>query len=215
MKTGKSYIAAGLFNGRPFNAPNDLTIDRQGRVFFTDPRYLGHESIDQPVMGVYRLDTDGSVHLIAANVWKPNGIALSPDEQKLYVVSVGDYGTDLLTSTPPRGSVPSQVHAYGLQTDGTVRYEKPLLTFAPGSWGDGMTVDRAGNIYVAVTGAKDKNGVYVFASGGERIAFLATPEPAINVDFGVGATANTLYVACEHGLYEIQLRQSAPHAFAP
>lgn len=108
MQTGKSYIAAGLFNGRPFNSPNDPTIDRQGRVFFTDPRYVGHESVDQPVMGVYRLDTDGSVHLIAADVWKPNGIALSPDERTLYVVSVGDFGTDLSATTPPRGGVPSQ-----------------------------------------------------------------------------------------------------------
>src|SRR5580700_8906643 len=48
MKTGKSYILAGLFEGRPFNSPNDITIDEQGRIYFSDPRYLGHESIDQP-----------------------------------------------------------------------------------------------------------------------------------------------------------------------
>src|SRR5262245_23118446 len=49
MKTGKSYIIAGLFEGRPFNSPNDITIDEKGRIYFSDPRYLGHEPVDQPV----------------------------------------------------------------------------------------------------------------------------------------------------------------------
>ncbi|MCZ6678253.1 MAG: SMP-30/gluconolactonase/LRE family protein, partial [Candidatus Poribacteria bacterium] len=56
MKTGKSEIIAGLYEGRPFNSPNDITIDEQGRIFFSDPRYLGHEPVDQPVMAVYRID---------------------------------------------------------------------------------------------------------------------------------------------------------------
>lgn len=59
MKTGRSEILAGLFNGRHFNAPNDLAIDEKGRIYFTDPRYLGHEPIEQPVQGVYRIDPDG------------------------------------------------------------------------------------------------------------------------------------------------------------
>jgi len=46
MQTGKSYILTGLFNGRPYNAPNDISIDEQGRIYFNDPRYLGHEPIE-------------------------------------------------------------------------------------------------------------------------------------------------------------------------
>jgi gluconolactonase len=84
MNTGKSFIIAGLYKGRPFNSPNDLAIDNLGRIYFTDPRYLGHEPIEQPVMGIYRIDPDGLVSLLAANVWKPNGIAISPD-QRLYM----------------------------------------------------------------------------------------------------------------------------------
>ena len=52
MTTGRSTILAGLHNGRPFNAPNDLDIDDQDRVSFTDPRYLGHEPFERPVFGV-------------------------------------------------------------------------------------------------------------------------------------------------------------------
>ncbi len=77
MATGKSEIIAGLYEGRPFNAPNDITIDEKGRIYFSDPRYLGHEPVDQPVMGVYRIDPDGSIHLNITDAGKPNGVAVS------------------------------------------------------------------------------------------------------------------------------------------
>ncbi len=61
MKTGKSVILAALFDGRPFNSPNDVALDARGRIYFTDPRYVGWEPIEQPVQGVYRIDPDGRV----------------------------------------------------------------------------------------------------------------------------------------------------------
>ena len=48
MATGKSYILSGLYDGKPYNALNDVTIDEQGRIYFSDPRYLGHEPVFQP-----------------------------------------------------------------------------------------------------------------------------------------------------------------------
>jgi gluconolactonase len=209
MQTGRSYILAGLYQGRPFNSPNDLTIDQQGRIFFTDPRYLGHEPIEQPVMGIYRIDSDGSVQLVAANVWKPNGIAISPDQKSLYVVTVGDYNANILNPPSVTGELPSGVHAYDLLTDGSVRYRKQLVALPVTRWGDGMTVDTDGNLYVAVSStAPAENGVYVFSPEGQQLTKLATPEGAINLDFGRGAEARTLYVACEHGLYRIRLLRS-------
>src|SRR5437764_6518062 len=87
MKTGKATIIAGLFEGKPFNSPNDMTIDEKGRIYFSDPRYLGHEPIEQPVQAVYRIDPDGSVHRIITDAAKPNGVCVSPDQKSLYVVS--------------------------------------------------------------------------------------------------------------------------------
>ena len=87
MKTGKSYIIAGLYEGRPFNSPNDITIDKKGRIYFSDPRYMGYEGIDQPLVGVYRIDPDGSIHRIITDAGKANGVAVSPDQKTLYVVS--------------------------------------------------------------------------------------------------------------------------------
>ncbi|MBC7820030.1 MAG: SMP-30/gluconolactonase/LRE family protein, partial [Planctomycetaceae bacterium] len=84
LKTGKTHIIAGLFEGRPFNSPNDITIDEKGRIYFSDPRYLGHEGIDQAVQAVYRIDTDGSLHRVVTDGGKVNGVCISPDQKTLY-----------------------------------------------------------------------------------------------------------------------------------
>jgi gluconolactonase len=67
MQTGKSYILTGLFEGKPYNALNDVSIDEQGRIYFTDPRYLGHEPIMADGFAAYRLDPDGTVHRVATD----------------------------------------------------------------------------------------------------------------------------------------------------
>ena len=87
MKTGQSYIIAGLYDGRPFNALNDVTIDEKGRMYFTDPRYLGHEPIFQDGFAAYRLDPDGTVTRVASNCGKCNGILISPDQKTMYIIS--------------------------------------------------------------------------------------------------------------------------------
>src|SRR5258708_22047959 len=87
MKTGRSYILTGLYKGRPYNGPNDLTIDENGRIYFTDPRYFGYEAMEQPIMGVYRIDPDGKVTRLITDAGKPNGICVSPDQKTLYVIA--------------------------------------------------------------------------------------------------------------------------------
>jgi gluconolactonase len=223
MKTGKAYILAATYNGRPFNSPNDVVIDSQGRVYFTDPRYVGREPIEQPVMGIYRIEVGGDVTLLATNLWKPNGIALAPDQRTLYVVEVGDYNANIVQPAPLVGGPPSAIHAYDLTEDGRVRYRKALVTFPLGSWGDGMTVDARGNIFVGVGGPVSVRGVHVYSPEGRRVDFLATPETAVNLDFGRGPDADLLYVVCArhpsgsglwtppltNGLYRVRLERQA------
>src|SRR5260370_20728301 len=74
MKTGKNYILAGLYGGRPYNGPNDLTIDENGRIYFTDPPYFGYEAIEQPIMGEYRIVPDGKVAPIITNAGHADAI---------------------------------------------------------------------------------------------------------------------------------------------
>jgi len=213
MTTGKSYILAGIFEGRSFNSPNDIAIDRKGRVYFTDPRYIGHEPIEQPVTGIYRIDPDSSVHRIVSELWQPNGIAIPPDDKKLYVVTVGDFRMDLfrveeqITEQVP----PSAIHAFDLEPDGAVKNRRVLVTYPGDRWADGITVDAEGNVYSAVSGEAGHQGVYVYSPSGEELEYIPTPEGAVNLEFGRGDESNVLYVTANTSLYRIRLKKVGYH----
>ena len=131
MKTGKSEIIAGLYNGKPFNSPNDLSIDEQGRIYFTDPRYAGGEPVEQPIFGVYRIDTDGSVHLVVTDAGKPNGVAVSPDQQTLYVISHDNGAMGTFPDDVPLLKGRMALLAYDLSPEGTATFRKVVVDYAP------------------------------------------------------------------------------------
>jgi gluconolactonase len=205
MKTGKSVILAGLFNGRPLNSPNDLALDARGRIYFTDPRYSGYEPIEQPVQGVYRIDLDGRVSLIVADAGKPNGIAVSPDQATLYVAAHdnGSFG-DLPPATP---ALPGRMAllAYDLTPDGSAKFRRTLVDFSPAG-PDGIGVDRDGNIYCAVQGGRE--GIHVYSPAGKELAYIPTPESPTNVKFGRGADKQTLFITAGKSLYRIRVERS-------
>src|SRR5438445_7721565 len=101
VKTGKSVTLTDKYMGKRYNAPNDLTIDTRGRVYFTDPRYLGDEPRELEYRAVYRVGQDGGTVIeITHDVEKPNGIALSPDQKTLYVADHNN-GTDKIDPKAP------------------------------------------------------------------------------------------------------------------
>jgi gluconolactonase len=206
MKTGKSYIIAGLFEGRRFNAPNDLTIDEQGRIYFTDPRYVGHEPLEQPVQAVYRIDLDGSINRIITDAGKPNGVLVSPDQTTLYVVSNDAGSLDFgRTSKAPLRKGLMALLAYDLASDGTPTFRKVLIDYAPESGPDGLTADVEGNIYVAET-AQSRRGIAVYNPEGKEIAFIKMEtETPTNVAWGRGADASLLYITAGQSVYRIRL----------
>src|SRR5438093_1460885 len=77
------------------NSPNDLCVDLKGRIYFTDPRYGGTEPRELAKEAVYRIEKDGAVIKITQDVEKPNGLALSPDQQTLYIVDHNNGGNRL------------------------------------------------------------------------------------------------------------------------
>jgi gluconolactonase len=216
MKTGKTYIVAGLFDGRPFNSPNDITIDEKGRIYFSDPRYLGHEPIDQPVQAVYRIDTDGTVHRIITDAGKPNGVAVSPDQKTLYVVSNenGTTGIGRLKSEGNKTLEPTKkgamtLTAYDLAADGTAKFRKTLVDYAPQDGPDGLVCDKAGNLYVAVRD-ETRPGIYVYSPAGKELGYIRTELPT-NVGFGRSDSANVLYITAGKSLYRIRLNAEGYH----
>lgn len=210
MKTGKSDIIAGLYEGRVFNSPNDLTIDENGRIYFTDPRYVGHEPIEQPVMGVYRIDTDGSVHLVVADSGKPNGIAVSPDQKTLYIGSNDSGSFRNIPDELPTYIGRMALLAYDLSPDGTATYRETLVDYAPEHGPDGFEVDVEGNVYVAVR-SKSRYGICVYDTNGNELAYIETPELPTNVAFGRGESSKVLYITAGGSLFRIRVAIDGYH----
>jgi gluconolactonase len=220
-KTGKREVIADKYMGKRFNAPNDLAIDLKGRIYFSDPRYLGDEPRELEYRAVYRIDSDGRVVEITHDCEKPNGIAISPDQKTLYVADHNN-GTDKIDPTaPPPKKGAMKVYAFPLGADGLVAApRKTLVDYGDEEGCDGMTIDSKGNIYLTVRSPK-RPGVQVIAPTGKEIAFIPTgPSQAgaekphgmpSNVDFGIGDERNVLYITVDTSLYRIPLKTEGWH----
>ena len=132
---GTRITLADRYEGRRLNSPNDIVYHSSGAAFFTDPPYglASPEAAELDWNGVYRLDPDGSVHLLADGQTRPNGIGLSPDERTLYVAN--------------SDGAARQWMAYAVDDDLGVDEGRVLLDLtdsADGGVPDGFAVDTSG-----------------------------------------------------------------------
>ncbi len=194
MTTGISKIIAGLYNGKPFNSPNDLTTDRKGQIYFTDPRYTGHESVDQPVMGVYKIEADNNIKLIIDDIPMPNGIALSPDEKTLYVGC--NYEGD------ENNKPVSAIYSYNISNDASITLNKELIRLKEDAGPDGIKTDSRGKIFVAVRDEENPQ-IKIYESNGNLIDSLSLPEVPSNLAFT--PSGSELYISAGSSLYHIPL----------
>jgi gluconolactonase len=185
---------ADKYEGKRFNSPNDLVFKSNGDLYFTDPPYGLPKGADDPqreldFCGVYRLGKDGKVTLLTKDITRPNGIALSPDEKKLYVASsdpekaiwmVYDVKAD---GTLGAGKVFKDVTAW-------VKEKRPGLP-------DGLKVDKDGNLWATGPG-----GVIVFAPDGTHLGSIETGVPTANCAFG--DDGSTLYVTANTALIRVK-----------
>jgi gluconolactonase len=221
IKTKKRTVIADRYMGKRFNAPNDLAIDSKGRIYFSDPRYLGDEPRELEYRAVYRIDTDGKVIEITHDVEKPNGIALSPDGRTLYLADHNN-GTDKIDPSKPAPKPGAmKVYAFDLDNEGLVKGKRRTLwDFGSEAGCDGMCVDAKGHIYLTSRSLK-RPGVLVITPEGKEVAFIATgvsqsgtkhPKgiPS-NVSFGRGKESKTLYITVDTSLYRIGLRVEGFH----
>ncbi len=214
--TRKRTVIVDRYQGKRFNAANDLVIDRRGRIYFTDPRYLGTEPRELEYHAVYRVEPDGKVSEVTHVPEKPNGIALSPDERTLYVADHNN-GTDRIDPSAPAPKPGAmKVHAFRLNSDGLAEGSgKVLIDFGTENGCDGMTVDAKGNLYLAVRSLK-RPGVWVLDPDGKEVAYIPTgpsqpdaKEPKgipSNCCFGIGPESKVLYITVDTSLYRIPLK---------
>ena len=223
LKTGLSEVIADRYQGKRLNSPNDLCVDREGRVYFSDPRYGGTEPREIPREAVYRLDRDGTVIEITHAPEKPNGIALSPDQRTLYVADHNNGGNRLSPSDPEPKRGAMKILAFPLDDKGLVAGEaKTLVDFGKENGCDGMRVDSTGNIYLAVRSLA-RPGIKVVDPTGRELAFLPTgPENQTglfenwkgipsNVEFGIGDEEHVLYVTIDKTLHRIPVKTNGIH----
>jgi len=187
-KDGTVRTLADSYKGKRFNSPNDVAIDRKGRVYFTDPRYVGSEPREMDFEGVFRVDPDGTVTRLETSAYKPNGIVVSPDGKTLYVADAGGKRRALI--------------ALDLSEAGEVSNPRVLHQFGESGGIDGMTVTTDGRI-VAAGGMGKAGGVIVFSPQGKFLAEIPIPERPANVEFG-GPDGKSLYVAAGTGIYRVK-----------
>jgi gluconolactonase len=224
-QTKQRTVLADKYMGKRFNAPNDLVLDRGGRIYFSDPRYLGTEPRELEHRAVYRVDPDGRVIEMTHEVEKPNGIALSPDQRTLYLADHNN-GTDRIdpeNKTPAKKGA-MKIYAFPLGPDGLVSGpRRTLVDFGDQAGCDGMTVDSKGHIYLTARSVK-RPGVLVIDPTGKEVAFIPTGQPnqseespaglPSNVTFGLGDQKQTLYITVDTSLYRIGLLVPGFHSWA-
>ena len=195
-KNGKLTVLADNYDGKKLNSPNDLTIDKKGRIYFTDPRYSRREELEQDKEAVYRIDPDGKLTRIIDNLVRPNGLAITADGKTLYVAD----------NASPGGVV----QAVGLSTStagATPRNGRVIHDFKTGRGIDGLTLDSDGRIWTTA-GTKELAGIYVFQPDAKRatsklVSVIKMPEDPTNCTFG-GKNRDILYVTTTASLFRIK-----------
>lgn len=151
-------------NTESFKGLNDLTLDAQGNIYFTDQ---GQTGLHDPTGRVYRLSAAGKLDVLLSNVPSPNGIVLSNDEKFLYVAVT-------------RGNC---VWRMPLQADGSISKTGQFFTSHGPSGPDGLAMDDSGRLLVANPGLAY---IWVLNSSAEPVQVLqASPGHSLtNIAFG-------------------------------
>jgi len=177
---GQVRLLADKYDGKRLNSPNDLWIDPDGGVYFSDPRYGSKDGLEQDGFHVYYIAADRKqITRVTNDLKMPNGVLGTRDGKLLYVADPGA----------------GKTYAYPIEGPGKLGAKKQ---FAP-QGSDGMTLDEQGNLYL--TG----KGITVYSPEGKRLENIAVPEGPANCCFG-GADRQTLFITARTSLYAVKMR---------
>ena len=203
-------VIADNLDGAKINMPNDLDIDGQGRIYFSDPNYsdkpnnLPHESV---YLAEHIFGGNWTVKRVTFDTNRPNGVLLSADQSVLYVAE-----------SPILDHLRRQLRAYPINSDGTLGDKTILFDFGPGRGVDGMALTIDGQI-LATAGsgsAGPGSAIYVFEPDGLVLSTHRTPaDSPTNCTFG-GPSLNILYVTFATGhVYQVKNTGMTGHLAYP
>jgi gluconolactonase len=192
--TGKTLrVVSSGYNGRPFNATNDVIYDGAGGFYVTDP-FFTYGPRTQEIEATYHVAPDGGTKRVASESLKPNGLALSADGRTLFIDDTAS----------------SKVWRYQVEKDGSLANPEVFCSIQPPESlnlptvqkfgeADGLKVDSEGNVYIATF-----NGIQVFDAAGGMVCTIRMPgdETAANIAFG-GPGRTTLYITARTSLYSV------------
>ena len=186
-------VVVDQFDGKKFNSPNDVCVKSDNTIWFTDPPYgilSDYEGYpgEQEYGGcnVFSFNTKKNIlKVITTNLDRPNGIAFSHDEKKLYIADTGENIKCL--------------YVFDVEGD-LISNQKLVYDFKP-FFSDGFRCDKDGNIWTSAGKA-----IKCFNPQNELIGQLILPELVSNLEFG-GKEGNTLYVTATSSLYAMELNQ--------
>jgi gluconolactonase len=172
-------ILADQYDGKKLNSPNDLWVDPQDGIYFSDPRYGSREGLEQDGFHVYYIAPDRKqLTRVIADMTMPNGVLGTPNGKQLYVADPGA----------------GRTYVYAIEGPGKLG-EKKLFAMQ-GS--DGMTMDERGNVYL--TG----RGVSIYSPQGKLLQTIDVPEAPANMCFG-GPDRKTLFITARTSLYSVRM----------
>lgn len=182
-KKGAVEVLADKFQGKRFNAPNDIVVRKDGHVYFTDPAFGPEQEKARELdyFGVYHITPKGEIEVIAKPKGRPNGVAMSPNGRILYVDNSDE----------------RNVRAYDLDKDGRASNERVVVANIDGS-PDGMKVDEKGNLYVTA------NKLDIYSPEGKLLHQLEFGEMPRNIAFG-DQDFQTLYITAITSVYRVRL----------
>jgi len=184
--------------GRRLNAPNDVAVRSDGSIWFTDPLYGiqtdyegGRQVSEQPPALYCFTPETGQIRVAAGDFDGPNGLAFSPDENRLYVSETGDQTTD-----DPK----QYIRVFDVDRAGRLSGGEIFHKIEPG-YADGLCVDEGGNVWSSAG-----DGVHCLSPDGRLLGKVLVPHRVSNIAFG-GAAKNRLFIAGSHTLYAIFLNR--------
>ncbi|HKD43997.1 MAG TPA: SMP-30/gluconolactonase/LRE family protein [Myxococcaceae bacterium] len=193
---GSITVIADRYDGKPLNSPNDIVCKSDGSIWFTDPpfgilgNYEGHVAKPELPTNVYRWDPkSGKLALATGEVNRPNGLAFSPDESRLYIIE--------------SGSSPRVVRVYDVLDGTRLAKERVFLTAEANGTPDGFCLDVDGNLWMGWgMGAEGLDGINIFNSNAKLIGRIDLAERCANLCFG-GLYRNRLFMAASTLVYSL------------
>lgn len=181
-KDGKVEVLAETYNGQRLNAPNDITVRKDGNIYFTDPAFGDQaKGREMDFYGIYQITPKGELVLVAKTPGRPNGIALSPQGNLLYVADSDEKIVRVF-----------DVDKNGKATNGR--------TFVSGIDGppDGIRTDEKGNLWVTC------NAVVAYGPDGKQLGRIEIAEQPRNLAFGE-QDFQSLFVTAFTSVYRIRI----------